>query len=99
MKINYNAFFLYFFCAKKFPISHGGHLRLRLCKLKSPSDVATQDCFEQQRIKIKPVSWSKIHQDNNAYSFHLGKLCPKWTITLWQFLWDILLGHLISRTA
>lgn len=36
--------------------SHGGLIRLKLCKLNSPSDMATQDCFDQNILKISPIS-------------------------------------------
>jgi hypothetical protein len=32
-------------------------MRLKLCKLRNNKDINTRDCFNQNRIKIKPVSW------------------------------------------
>lgn len=36
--------------------SHGGMMRLKLCKLNSPTDMATQTCFDQNVLKISPIS-------------------------------------------
>jgi hypothetical protein len=35
--------------------NHGGFFRLKLCKLNSPTDMATQECFDQNILKISPV--------------------------------------------
>ena len=31
-------------------------MRLKLCKLNSPTDMATQECFDQNLLKISPIS-------------------------------------------
>ena len=33
-------------------ISHQGYFTLKLCKLDSPKDIATQSCFDQEILKI-----------------------------------------------
>jgi hypothetical protein len=31
---------------------HNGIMRIKLCKLNSPTDILTQDCFDQEILKI-----------------------------------------------
>ncbi len=40
----------------QFTASHGGLFRIKLCKLNSPTEMATQECFDQNLLKISPIS-------------------------------------------
>ena len=34
---------------------HGGYFNVKLCKLNSSSDVVSQDCFDQEALKIVSI--------------------------------------------
>ena len=41
----------------QFLFAHGGYLRIKLCKLNSSSDIVTQDCLDQNVLKIKTIDY------------------------------------------
>lgn len=50
--------------------SHGGFMRVKLCKLNGPSDIATQECFDQNVLKIQPLNnsmdgWKTVFYGNS----------------------------------
>jgi len=59
--------------------NHGGFFRLKLCKLNGPTDMATQECFDQNMLKITPLvnfvneSSTKFYGDNYDKYAYLDK--------------------------
>ena len=48
---------------------HEGYMKLKLCKLNSPNEEATQTCFDKERLKIQPLG--EFAYNLNEYTIRL----------------------------
>lgn len=54
-------------------------MSVKLCKLNSPTDIATQSCFDQNLIKIKGNSGQDITPSLDDYNLRTGNPgCPNY---------------------
>ena len=56
----------------QFFAAHGGYLRIKLCKLKSPSDIVSQDCLDQNVLKVQSIDYPTNYQGQNATNYDDG---------------------------
>ncbi len=50
--------------------THPGFMRLKLCKLKNSTDIVTQECLDQNRLKIKSTSeWIKNSKNQGVKAY------------------------------
>jgi hypothetical protein len=64
-KATMNAFFV---------AAHGGYFNIKLCKLKSSSDIVSQECFDQEALKIVATDGYETASILDGYNVHMPYL-------------------------
>jgi len=56
-------------------MAHGGYFSIKLCKLNRSSDIVSQECFDQEALKIIATDYknSKILDNYNVFLPYPGQ--------------------------
>jgi len=59
----------------RFTMAHGGYFSIKICKLNRSSDIVSQECFDQEALKIIATDYknSKILDNYNVFLPYPGK--------------------------